>query len=104
MHTIASNAGADGAVVVAKLLEQDNLDLGYDAAKGRTDLLTSCFCSLLQHEDFVIVPIVIGLIATGVDINTSLNSFRPGAYVDMVNAGIIDPVKVIRTALVDAAR
>ena len=27
-----------------------------------------------------------------------------GEYVDMVKAGIIDPVKVIRTALVDAAR
>ncbi len=25
-------------------------------------------------------------------------------YVDMVKAGIIDPVKVIRTALTDAAR
>lgn len=25
-------------------------------------------------------------------------------YVDMVKAGIIDPVKVIRTSLVDAAR
>lgn len=28
----------------------------------------------------------------------------PGEYVDMVKAGIIDPLKVIRTALVDAAR
>jgi len=46
-------------VVVGKLLEQDNLDLGYDAAKGE--------------------------------------------YIDMVKAGIIDPLKVIRTALVDAA-
>jgi chaperonin GroEL (HSP60 family) len=27
-----------------------------------------------------------------------------GEYVDMVKAGIIDPLKVIRTALVDAAR
>jgi chaperonin GroEL len=27
-----------------------------------------------------------------------------GEYLDMVKAGIIDPVKVIRTALVDAAR
>jgi chaperonin GroEL (HSP60 family) len=27
-----------------------------------------------------------------------------GTYVDMVKAGIIDPVKVVRTALVDAAR
>lgn len=29
---------------------------------------------------------------------------QPGEYVDMVKAGIIDPLKVIRTALVDAAR
>ena len=27
-----------------------------------------------------------------------------GEYVDMVKAGIIDPLKVIRTALMDAAR
>ncbi|ONK63833.1 uncharacterized protein A4U43_C07F19410 [Asparagus officinalis] len=59
VHAIASNAGVEGAVVVGKLLEQDNPDLGYDAAKGE--------------------------------------------YVDMVKAGIIDPLKVIRTALVDAA-
>ena len=26
----------------------------------------------------------------------------PGEYVDMVKAGLIDPLKVIRTALVDA--
>ncbi|KAK7278560.1 hypothetical protein RJT34_23592 [Clitoria ternatea] len=59
VHTIASNAGVEGAVVVGKLLEQNNPDLGYDAAKGE--------------------------------------------YVDMVKSGIIDPLKVIRTALVDAA-
>ncbi|KAF5198052.1 60 kDa chaperonin [Thalictrum thalictroides] len=59
VHTIASNAGVEGAVVVGKLLEQDDTDLGYDAAKGE--------------------------------------------YVDMIKAGIIDPLKVIRTALVDAA-
>ncbi|KAK6914208.1 Chaperonin Cpn60/GroEL/TCP-1 family [Dillenia turbinata] len=59
VYTIAANAGVEGAVVVGKLLEQDNTDLGYDAAKGE--------------------------------------------YVDMVKSGIIDPLKVIRTALVDAA-
>ncbi|KAL5990265.1 hypothetical protein ACLOJK_011162 [Asimina triloba] len=59
VHSIASNAGVEGAVVVGKLLEQENPDLGYDAAKGE--------------------------------------------YVDMVKSGIIDPLKVIRTALVDAA-
>ncbi|KAJ8451186.1 hypothetical protein Cgig2_013958 [Carnegiea gigantea] len=60
VYTIASNAGMEGALIVGKLLEQDDEDLGYDAAKGE--------------------------------------------YVNMVKAGIIDPLKVIRTALVDAAR
>ncbi|XP_042449259.1 chaperonin CPN60-like 2, mitochondrial [Zingiber officinale] len=57
--TIAENAGVDGALIVGKLLEQQNLNLGYNAATGE--------------------------------------------YVDMVEAGIVDPLKVIRTALVDAA-
>lgn len=57
--TIASNAGVDGSLVIGKLLEQDNLNFGYDAAKDR--------------------------------------------YVDMVCAGIMDPLKVVRTALMDAA-
>ncbi|GMN36979.1 hypothetical protein TIFTF001_006453 [Ficus carica] len=56
---IAKNAGYDGALVIGKLLEQDDRNLGYDAAKGE--------------------------------------------YVDMVKAGIIDPLKVVKTALVDAA-
>ncbi|KAL9659075.1 hypothetical protein QQ045_012241 [Rhodiola kirilowii] len=59
VYTIAANAGVEGAVVVGKLLEQDNPDFGYDAAKG--------------------------------------------TYINMIEAGIIDPLKVIRTALVDAA-
>ncbi|EFJ32351.1 hypothetical protein SELMODRAFT_85251, partial [Selaginella moellendorffii] len=58
-YTIAANAGVEGAVVVGKLWEQNDYNLGYDAAKGE--------------------------------------------YVDMVKAGIIDPVKVLRTALGDAA-
>ncbi|XP_030967999.1 chaperonin CPN60-like 2, mitochondrial [Quercus lobata] len=58
--TIASNAGFDGALVIGKLLEQDNHNLGFDAAKG--------------------------------------------VYVDMVEERIIDPLKVVRTALVNIAR
>ncbi|KAI3806827.1 hypothetical protein L1987_22742 [Smallanthus sonchifolius] len=57
--TIVSNAGSDGAMVLGKLLEQDDLHFGFDAAQGK--------------------------------------------YVNMVKAGIIDPLKVVRTALVDAA-
>ena len=58
-RTIAMNAGAEGSVVVEKLLNEGTGNLGYNAATGE--------------------------------------------YVDMVKTGIIDPAKVVRTALVDAA-
>ena len=57
--TIANNAGAEGAVVVGKLLEQTDTTYGFDAQNAE--------------------------------------------YVDMIAKGIIDPTKVVRTALVDAA-
>ncbi|XP_071733508.1 chaperonin CPN60-like 2, mitochondrial [Rutidosis leptorrhynchoides] len=57
--TIIANAGGDGAMVIGKLLEQNDPHFGFDAAQGK--------------------------------------------YVDMVKAGIIDPLKVVRTALVDAS-
>jgi chaperonin GroEL len=56
---IVDNAGADGAVVVGKLLESADYAFGFDA--------------------------------------------QTGAYVDMVKSGIIDPTKVVRTAIQDAA-
>ncbi|HVO14202.1 MAG TPA: chaperonin GroEL, partial [Alphaproteobacteria bacterium] len=56
---IAENAGADGAIVVGKLLEGKDDNWGFDAQNGE--------------------------------------------YVDMVKAGIIDPTKVVRTALQDAS-
>jgi chaperonin GroEL len=34
LMTIAANAGIDGGVVIGKLIEQDNLNMGYDAARG----------------------------------------------------------------------
>jgi len=50
VHTIASNAGVEGAVVVGKLLEQDNPDLGYDAAKGQCSFFSfSLPCLLLSQ-------------------------------------------------------
>ncbi len=57
--SIAENAGVDGAVVVGKILELNNEEMGYDASTGN--------------------------------------------YVNMIQTGIIDPTKVVRTALVDAA-
>lgn len=91
MHTIAANAGVEGAVVVGKLLEQDNTDLGYDAAKGQ----------LLENF------LLISLQPLSPNVHSDLLNeifLYSGEYVDMVKSGIIDPLKVIRTALVDAAR
>jgi chaperonin GroEL (HSP60 family) len=34
LMTIAANAGVDGAIVIGKLIEQEDLSLGYDAVKG----------------------------------------------------------------------
>ena len=59
VRQIANNAGADGAVVAGKIIEQKDATFGYDA--------------------------------------------QGGEYTDMVKAGIIDPTKVVRTALQDAA-
>jgi chaperonin GroEL len=56
---IVENAGADGSVVVGKLLENKNANLGFDAQKGE--------------------------------------------YGDMIKSGIVDPTKVVRLALQDAA-
>ncbi|MGO4737869.1 chaperonin GroEL [Bosea sp. 2KB_26] len=56
---IVENAGADGAVIVGKLIEKDDYNRGYNAATGE--------------------------------------------YQDLVANGVIDPAKVVRTALQDAA-
>lgn len=57
--TIAENAGHEGAVVIGKILELSNEEMGFNAASGE--------------------------------------------YVNMIKEGIIDPTKVVRTALIDAA-
>ncbi|NBX66801.1 MAG: chaperonin GroEL [Proteobacteria bacterium] len=59
VRQIVENAGAEGSVVVGKLLDQKDASFGYNA--------------------------------------------QTGEYVNMVKAGIIDPVKVVRTALQDAS-
>jgi chaperonin GroEL len=59
IRQIAENAGAEGSIIVGKLLEQKDTSFGYDAQKGE--------------------------------------------FTDLVKAGIIDPAKVVRNALQDAA-
>ena len=58
-NEVVDNAGADGTMVVGKLLEAKEYNYGYDA--------------------------------------------QTGEYGDLVKLGIIDPTKVVRTALQDAA-
>ena len=55
VRQIAENAGFDGAVVAGRMLDQKDVNFGFDAQKGE--------------------------------------------YVDMIKAGVIDPTKVVRTAL-----
>ncbi len=59
IRQICTNAGVDGAIIVGKIIENNNLNFGYNA--------------------------------------------QTGEFVDMVNAGIIDPTKVVRCALQDAS-
>ena len=59
LKTIAKNAGFEGSLIAARLLEEKNENTGYDAHHGK--------------------------------------------YVDMIKAGIVDPTKVVRTALQDAS-
>ena len=59
IRQIAQNAAVDGSVIVGKLLENGNVNYGYDAQKGE--------------------------------------------YTDMFQSGIIDPTKVVRTALEGSA-
>ncbi|KAL8479775.1 hypothetical protein ACS0TY_026638 [Phlomoides rotata] len=60
VYTIASNAGVEGAVVVGKLLESDNPDLGYDAAKGLFPFHINCAIQNLykfkEHKIWTYLP------------------------------------------------
>jgi chaperonin GroEL len=59
MRQIAENSGAEGSIVVGKVLDRNEANWGFDAQSGE--------------------------------------------YKDMLKAGIIDPTKVVRTALQDAS-
>ncbi len=59
LQTICNNAGFQGSLIAAKLLEDGNSEKGFNAAKG--------------------------------------------TYIDMRKEGIIDPTKVVRTALIDSS-
>ena len=53
VYSIASNAGVDGKVIVDKLLESNNPDIGYDVAKGSSQSAcpwsTLLYCYILNQ-------------------------------------------------------
>lgn len=55
VYTIAQNAGVEGAVVVGKLLESDNPDLGYDAAKGQFSKRKKKTFHVSLHHCFIFI-------------------------------------------------
>jgi chaperonin GroEL len=109
--TIASNAGVDGATIIGKLIEQEDLSLGYDAARGLCFLTAFAhFISKFEKPQQVSSQVFCTVVTKKVLMNLSYSVIHScilppvGECVDMIKAGIIDPVKVIRTALQDAAR
>lgn len=66
-------------------------------------------CALAFHLESVNFDTVISFVCTdsfllSLIMMSKYIILQIGQYVDMVKEGIIDPLKVIRTALVDAAR
>lgn len=72
IYTIASNAGVEGAVVIGKLLEQENSDLGYDAAKG---LYSHATTRKLNREVFFCLVSIQVLVASA-NIDSSIGMLR----------------------------
>lgn len=59
-------------------------------------------CAQIAENAGVSGEIVVGKVSEAQDYNTGYNA-QTGEYVDMMNAGIIDPAKVVKTALAAAA-
>lgn len=90
VYTIASAAGFEGSVVVRKLLEHDNPDIGFDPVRGM--LLEKRVC---VRNFWVILSCWIKMLST---------SFVSGEYVDAVECGLVDPLKLIKIILDDVTR
>ena len=92
-----------GGVALVQAAKNIKLDLSDDEAVGAQIVLTACDAPLRQIaanaglEGGVVVEKVKGL-----GVGQGLNA-ATGEYVDMVAAGIIDPAKVTRSALQNAA-
>jgi len=81
-------------------LQLDNLDqqVGVDAIKAALKMPCIQIAQNAGEEGAVVVQAVMGD-----DSRTKGFNAAKGEYVDMIQAGIIDPTKVVRTAVADAA-
>ena len=81
-------------------LEGDNFDqkIGIELVRQACRIPTKTICQNAGFEGSIVVDKLI----EGNDLNRGFDASK-GVYVDMKTAGIIDPTKVVRTALVDAS-
>jgi len=81
-------------------LKLDNLDqqVGVDAIKAAVKQP----CVQIAQNAGAEGAVVVQSLLKGADMSLGFNA-QTGEYVDMIKAGIIDPTKVVRTALADAA-
>jgi len=81
-------------------LKGDNFDqnVGIDIIRKACRIPTKTVCSNAGFEG----SIVVDKLLEGNNAHRGFNAAN-GEYVNMIETGIIDPVKVVRTALVDAS-
>ena len=84
--TIAHNAGVDAAKVVVKVRKKDQF-------------YGTCLWLLRSYADF---PTSFRYKVSSMEGNEGYDALND-TYVDMIQSGIIDPTKVVRTAITDAA-
>jgi chaperonin GroEL len=100
-------AGGGSALLFAsKDIDSEKLD-NFDQNRGLKILKLACHVPCKTIADNASLPglegaLVVGKLLEYNDHNMGFNA-QDGTFVNMIKAGIIDPTKVVRTALVDAA-
>ena len=96
-------AGGGVALLRAKAALTELTGTNADVTAGISIVLKALEAPIRQIAENAGVEgsIVVGKLMDGKDLNQGFNA-QTEAYVDMIKAGIVDPAKVVRTALQDA--
>ena len=99
MRTIASNAGVEVKLIYAPPDHTNASSFTHHYPPHASLYLSSYHCSICCPQQGAVI---VGKVIEHTDPNMGYDA-ATGTFTDMVKAGIIDPLKVVRTALVDAA-